>query len=122
VSLQNGITNEDAKLDAFFQEYRAACPEPDPSPQFMPLLWQKIEARQSFWYVFQRSGRAVTTASAALCLLLLVLNLVTAPGTRSLAPSYADALMADHSAEKTYYTEAIRNSIPGDANASQPVR
>ncbi len=122
MSFDNGLTDGDEKLDAFFEKYRAACPVPDPSPGFMPSVWQKIEARQSFWYVFQRSGRTAITASAALCLLLLLLNLVTAPGAHTVLPSYADALMADHSAEKTYYTEAIRNAVAGDTNTAQPAR
>ncbi len=122
VSFDSEMTNGDIKLDALFEEYRAACPAPDPSPDFMPSVWQKIEARQSFWYVFQRSGRTAITASAALCLLLLLLNLVSAPGAHNVLPSYADALMADHSAEKTYYTEAIRNAAAGETNAAQPVR
>ncbi len=53
------------------------------------------------------------TASAALCLLLLVLNFVSTSQSR-LAPTYVDLLMADHTAEKTYYTEAIRSTPTAD--------
>jgi hypothetical protein len=34
----------------------------------------------------------------------------SASQTLGLAPSYTDALMADHTAEQTDYTEAIRSS------------
>ena len=112
--------NDDSGLDRLFQEYRAACPEIEPSANFLPAVWQKIEARQSFWYVFRHLGRPVTAASAALCLLLLVLNLISSPPTHSLVPSYTDALMADHSAEKTYYAEAIRNIPSGEQPSAQP--
>lgn len=112
------MMNDDAELDRLFQEYRAACPEIEPSANFLPAVWRKIEARQSFWYVFRHLGRPVTAASAALCLLLLVLNLISSPAAHSL-PSYTDALMADHTAEKTYYAEAIR-SIPSDEQPSLP--
>ena len=98
----------DADLDALFQRYRAACPDVEPRTDFMPALWQKIEIRQNFWSVFGRLGKTLTTASAALFLLLLALNLLTSPGARYIAPTYADALMADHTAEKTDYAEAIR--------------
>jgi hypothetical protein len=77
----------------------------------MPNLWQKIEARHNFWFIFQRLARTVMTGCAALCLLLLALNLFSVPQAHLFAPSYADALMADHTAEKTYYTEALRNSL-----------
>jgi hypothetical protein len=100
----------EAELDKLFAQYRAACPEVELNPNFMPVLWQKIEARQNFWPVFGRFGRMATTASAALCLLLLALNLLTSPSALNIIPTYADALMADHSAEKTDYGEAIRSS------------
>jgi hypothetical protein len=100
-------------LDDLFGRYRAACPEIEPGANFMPAIWQKIEARQSFWSVFDRFGAKLTTASALICLLLLALNLFFSPGALNLVPTYADALMADHSAERTDYGEAIR-SAPND--------
>ncbi len=105
--------NDDSGLDRLFQAYRASCPDVEPSANFLPGMWQKIEARQSFWHVFRHLGRPITAASAALCLFLLVLNLISSSSTHSLVPSYTDALLADHTAEKTYYAEAIR-SIPSD--------
>ncbi len=73
------MTNDDSRLDDLFRRYGAFCPDVEPSAGFMTGLWQKIEARHSFWFVFQRLARAATTACAALCLLLLVLNFVSAP-------------------------------------------
>ena len=46
-------------------------------------------------------------ACAALALLLLALNYV-GPQQGPVSPSYTDALVADHSAEKTYYAETVR--------------
>ena len=103
-------TDAEKDLDRLFQVYREACPEPEPGVNFMPAIWQRIEARQGFWAMFQRFGRSVTAACAALCFLLLVLNLVFTPSSYNPAATYTDALMAEHSAEKTYYAEAIRNS------------
>jgi len=107
----------DNGLDELFHRYREACPEIEPGANFMPALWQKIDARQSFWSVFDRFGARLTTASALICLLLLALNLFFSPGALNLVPTYADALMADHSAERTDYAEAIRsapNDVPRD--------
>lgn len=107
------MTNDDSGLDDLFQKYRAACPEVEASASFMPKLWEKIESRRSFWCAFQGLARTAMTASTALCLLLLVLNFMAAPQSR-LAPTYADALAADHTAEQTYYAEAIRNTGDGE--------
>jgi hypothetical protein len=104
------MTNDDSRLDELFRSYRASCPELEPSAEFMPGVWNRIEARRGFSYSFQQLARAAMAACAALCLLLLVLNLAVAPQSHVAAASYTDALLADHSAEKTYYTEAVRNT------------
>jgi hypothetical protein len=36
----------DDKLDALWAEYREACPDPEPSANFVPEVWQRIEARR----------------------------------------------------------------------------
>lgn len=102
------MTNdEDARLDELFRTYRAACPDVEPSSNFMPGVWQKIESRYSFWFVFQRLARTATTGCAAICLVLLVLNFASSAHSSRATATYTDALLADHSAEKTYFTEAI---------------
>jgi hypothetical protein len=110
--LTDNSQSDDLQLDEFFQTYRAACPEVEPGRNFMPNLWQRIEARQTFWFVFQRFAKTATAACGALCLLMLALNLYS-PRQSSIG-SYMDALMADHTAEKTYYTEAIRSTPNSD--------
>jgi hypothetical protein len=104
------IIEDDSRLDAVLAAYRAACPDVEPGPNFLPAIWQGIEARRSFWSVFQREARALVTACAAIFVVLLALNLFSGAQSRPMPPTYADALMADHSAEQTYYTEAIRGA------------
>ena len=104
------MTNDESRLDGLFQAYREACPEMEPSANFMPSLWQKIDARRGFWFIFQRAARTAMTACAALFLVLLALNFWSSEQTHLTEPSYTDALLAEHTAEKTYYTEAIRNT------------
>jgi hypothetical protein len=62
------------ELDALFAAYRDACPAPEPSPDFMPRLWQAIEARRSTSYTFGRWTRAFVTAAAAICVVLGLLQ------------------------------------------------
>lgn len=101
------MIDDESRLDALFQSYRDACPDVEPSAGFMPGLWQQIESRSGFWFVFQRFARTGMSACAALCLLLLVLNFSSAIQNSRPTETYTDALLADHSAENTYYTEAI---------------
>lgn len=113
--------NDEFNLDETFARYREACPDVEASANFMPNLWVRIESRQNFWSLFERSGGMVATATAALCLVLLALNFISTPPSLNQAPTYVDALMADHSVEKTDYAEALRNAGPGDPNV-QPDR
>jgi hypothetical protein len=106
------MTNHDRELDDLFQKYRTSCPEVEGSAGFMPKLWEKIESRRSFWFAFQGLARTAMTMSTALCLVLLLLNFVISP--QSHFPTYADALAADHTAEQTYYAEAIRSGAHDD--------
>src|SRR5258706_368782 len=54
--------NDDQKLDALFGAYRAACGGPEPSANFMPNLWARIESRQSVTFSFRRMANAFATA------------------------------------------------------------
>lgn len=60
----------DDPLDALFHAYREACPAPEPSPEFMPKLWSRIEARQTFTFSFRRMANAFLTAAMAASLAL----------------------------------------------------
>jgi hypothetical protein len=88
--------NEDSlnekKLDALFEAF-AALPTPEPGANFMPVLWQKIEARQqqTFTFSFKRMANAFAAAAVALTLALSVYMYV--PKTPSLpSQSYVDVL------------------------------
>ena len=106
------MTDDERELDDLFHRYRSACPEVEGSGNFMPKVWEKIENRRSFWFAFRGLARTAMAASTALCLLLLLLNFIAVP--QSHLPTYADALAADHSAEQTYYAEAIRSAADGE--------
>ena len=99
--------HDDEQLDGTFRRYRDAFIEPEPSVNFMPQLWERIEARHSFAFTFGRLSKTFATLSAAVCLLLAMLNLMASPTSAS---SYTDALLSDSSTEQTYYTEAIQSA------------
>ena len=55
----------DDKLDSLLRAYRAACSEAEPSANFMPDLWRRIESRRNFTFSFQHMVRGFVTAVAA---------------------------------------------------------
>ncbi len=61
---------EQEQVKRLFAAYRAALPDPEPSPEFMPRLWLKIDARQNQTIGFRRMAQALITAAAAVSLLM----------------------------------------------------
>jgi hypothetical protein len=55
----------DDKLDSVWRAYRAACPDPEPSANFMPDLWRRIDSRRNFTFSFERMVRSFVTVAAA---------------------------------------------------------
>ena len=114
-SRTNAEEGLERELDALFAAYRVACPEPEPSANFMPELWQKIEASRSVSYSFTRLTQAFVTAAAAICLVLVILQttLKTQPSFNT--QTYVEAL-ADASADDSpVYNEVNFYDMGGDS-------
>lgn len=83
--------NDEQRLDALFRAYRDACPTPEASANFMPNLWQRIEARQTYTFSFRRMANAFVTAAVALSVALGVY--MSVPRSDVYSPqSYIEAL------------------------------
>jgi hypothetical protein len=94
-------------LDALLAAYREASPAPEVSPDFMPRLWQQIEARRSASYSFVRWTRALVTASAALCVLLGLLQVYLPSQPIFYTQTYIEVLQEEGAAEGSTYLEAL---------------
>ncbi len=87
-----------AGLDALFAEYRSAFPDVDGSANFMPGLWQKIEARRvETTSIFRHMVRACVMAAIALTLLIIVLLPRVRPEPIYSASTYVEVLDEAHS-------------------------
>ncbi|MGH9558715.1 MAG: hypothetical protein ACRD30_05695 [Bryobacteraceae bacterium] len=90
--------DNETKLDALFAEYRSAVPDQDASANFMPSLWQKIEARRTESVsVLRRLAQVCVLATAALTLVMAVVTHVQSQPVYS--ASYVDVLDAAHSVD-----------------------
>jgi hypothetical protein len=87
------------RLDALWVEYREATLDPEASPNFMPQLWQKIEARRlENTSIFRRLAQICVMAAVALA---LVIGAVLIPRGNNeeafYSGTYVDVLAAEHS-------------------------
>jgi hypothetical protein len=88
---------EEANLDALLQAYREACPDPEPSANFMPAIWQRIEERQRSLFFLGRWTRAFVTAAAVLSLgMAAYLYIPQSHNSLVYVESYVEALAAGH--------------------------
>ena len=101
---------DEERLDALFRAYRAACPGPEPSANFMPELWQRIESRQRFTFSFRRMANALVTAAVALS---IALGVYMAIPHRNLASySYLDALAESESVDTPDSVVPVSLNLP----------
>jgi hypothetical protein len=82
--------SDEERLDALFQAYRD-IPTPEPSVNFMPALWAKIESRQRFAFSFRRMAGAFVTAALALSAALAIYLAIPPSNQAYYSQSYIEA-------------------------------
>ena len=88
--------SDEERLDALFRAFRD-CPTPEPSVNFMPTLWARIESRQRFAFSFRRVAGAFVTAALALSVALGVYLAVPHSNQAYYSQTYIEAVAANSS-------------------------
>ena len=92
--------DQNRELDHLFEQYRKAVPDPEAGANFMPELWRKIEARQSFLLRVKKLTQVFVAAAAAICLLLgIVLQAPVSSSGPQVSGNYADVLARSNPTE-----------------------
>lgn len=89
----------DSELEQFFSRYKAVVPDPEPSANFMPDLWSKIDSRQNLVLGIRRLTQVFVAAAAAICLLFATYMAVPRSDNSRLNGNYVDVLAESHPAE-----------------------
>ncbi len=95
------VSGDDGQLEQLFQAYRAALPDPEPSVNFMPEMWAKIEERRmsadwlsSSW--FARLAKGLVTAAVAAYLIVAMMTTSAGNSASYFNGTFVEALVADH--------------------------
>ena len=90
----------DDKLNSLLAEYRDTCPDPEPSANFMPQLWHKIEARRGATasLLLRRWVEAWLFATVTLAIVMGVFLIPRFQDLPEYQASYVDVLSAADSA------------------------
>jgi hypothetical protein len=106
---QRYLQESDEALNALFAAYRAASPDPEPSVNFMPQLWQKIESRERTSRVFTRWTRNLVTAALALSTLLALAVEISRSRVAALpSETYVEVLAEENASQDLYSLEPVR--------------
>ena len=94
------MRNEDqiqaeSRLDQLFLAYREVCPDPEPSVNFTPELWARIEAREVSTNLFGRMAKALVTAALAATVILGMMVSTFSRAESQFDGTYVEALRAD---------------------------
>jgi hypothetical protein len=85
------------KLDAVWAEYRDAFADPEPSAEFMPTLWRRIDAQRTVTTsVFRRLVQMCVVAAVALTLLMAVVIIPRIQRMPVYTANYIDVLAEEH--------------------------
>jgi hypothetical protein len=95
---QANSSEREARLDELFMAYRSACPDPEPSANFMPVIWARIEAREVSTNWFGSVAKALVTAALAASVILGMMISSTNQSSSFFNATFVDALRADHAA------------------------
>lgn len=94
------LANErELRLERLFGEYRSACPDPEAGANFMPLLWQRIEARRSPALQWVTMSRRALVGAMALCLIIGIVLGTAISNSQYYHLTYIEALDDDDAPE-----------------------
>ncbi len=97
---QSNYEQRNDELTGLFSQYKAALPDPEPSANFMPELWRKIDGRETVVFRIKKLTQVFVAMAAAICLLFAILAQVPSSkhGTE-LRGNYVDVLAEAQPAE-----------------------
>ncbi len=89
----------DRELARLFLAYREACPDPEPDVNFIPRLWQRIDAQQSYARDLKRLAQGLVTAAAALSIVMGIFLARWESSVSFYTDTYLEVLAADQEHE-----------------------
>ena len=90
----------DDRLNSLLAKYRDSCPDPEPGANFIPQLWERIEARRGVTasLLLRRWAEAWVLATVTLAIVIGVFLIPRLQDPPADQISYVDVLLAADSA------------------------
>jgi len=109
--------DREQRLDNLFTEYKAACPDREPNANFMPMMWQRIEARRNPVLQWVTLSRRALAGALAVCVVLAVVMSGALTNSQFYQSTYVEALDANEVPEELAAMHPVSlDSTAGDAD------
>jgi hypothetical protein len=100
--------DEERNLDQLLAAYRDGLPVVEPSAEFMPRLWERIESRQSGSRQLWRWANSLAAAAALASLFVVMLQMFPQAGKSFYySATYLETLASQHDNEEALNTLAM---------------
>ena len=100
-------------MDSLLAAYRDACQAPEATPEFMPKLWARIDARQSSFGLLKHWTEGFVAVAAAACLMVFLLQVGQDDGNAAVYQStYLEALTQDSTPENSIFVDVAAVAYP----------
>ena len=95
---------DERNLDRLLDRYSRACPEVEAGANFMPGIWQRIDAKRGFSFKLASYARILAMTAASLCLAAGLFEISSYGPARQLASNrFVEILDDDNDAEALIY-------------------
>ena len=112
------MTSNERNLDRLLERYADSCPETEAGANFMPAVWQRIDARRGFSVKLAYYARMLAMTAASLCLAAGLFEISAYGPSQQLASKhFVDVLDDDDDSEALIYGVVP----PADARPAAPV-
>ncbi|MBI5280082.1 MAG: hypothetical protein HY858_00265 [Candidatus Solibacter usitatus] len=109
--------NLERDFDRLLSAYRDACQAPEPSPEFIPMLWARIENGRSWTTQVWKWANGFVAAAAAASLFLVLLQMLPRHSSDFYGATYLETL-ADHDDDQAL-GEVARVTVPAAEGPGQ---
>lgn len=94
--MKNEPAANEANLDRLLAAYRDACAAPEASANFMPQLWERIDASQSWTKQAWKWANSLTAAAALASLFFVMMQMLPRTSGVFASATYLETLASQH--------------------------
>jgi len=99
------------KLDELFMAYRESLPDREPTVNFTPELWRRIDQGRKATFSLTRFARGIVTGALALCFMMTALTWSPSSRSTSASPIYTATYLDVLDEDPQFQIETVAETL-----------